>query len=319
MTSPLQVGALAPLSPPGWVHAGRQLVAGLELAVRDVNAAGGVDGRPLELLIRDTAASPDRAAAAVDELADLGVAAVVGEYHSVAAQAAAARAVVRRLPFLCSSAVIDALTETPTDLVARIAPPQSRGWAVYADYLRGLGHTHITVITQPSVYWAAGTRILRDHLKVTELPPESVDQLETTAVLLLTGHPEPALTLAHTIRAHHPGILIGAPAGQPELPEWSTLPAIPFLRYLPAALTPLGTHVEAALHSPSFVAFEGYDTILTLTAFLRGNPWPAITLEGTRARITFTESTVWQWPTPPIQIADRDPADPTTVRVLHTG
>ena len=40
-----RIGALAPLTTPGWVEAGRHLLAGLELAVEHVNAAGG---RPLE-------------------------------------------------------------------------------------------------------------------------------------------------------------------------------------------------------------------------------------------------------------------------------
>src|SRR3954469_13659681 len=132
---PVRIGALVPLSPPGWVEAGRHLLAGLELGVREVNAAGGIGGRPLELLVRDTAADPRRAAAAVDELAQLGVAAVAGEFHSVVARAAAARADAVGLPFLCSSAVIDALTERPTRWVARIAPTQSRGWRAYTDFL----------------------------------------------------------------------------------------------------------------------------------------------------------------------------------------
>ncbi|MFC7641131.1 ABC transporter substrate-binding protein [Streptosporangium lutulentum] len=76
--SSVQIGALVPLTRPGWVDAGRHLLAGLELAVRDVNDAGGIAGRPLELVVRDTAADPQRAAAAVDELARLGVAAVAG-------------------------------------------------------------------------------------------------------------------------------------------------------------------------------------------------------------------------------------------------
>ena len=98
--SAVQIGALVPLTRPGWVDAGRHLLAGLELAVRDVNEAGGITGRPLELVIRDTAADPRRAAAAVDELSGLGVAALAGEYHSVVARAAAARADALGLPFL---------------------------------------------------------------------------------------------------------------------------------------------------------------------------------------------------------------------------
>ena len=77
--SAIHIGVLVPLTRPGWVEAGRHLLAGVELAVRDVNDAGGIVGRPLELVVRDTAADPQRATAAVDELAGLGVAALVGE------------------------------------------------------------------------------------------------------------------------------------------------------------------------------------------------------------------------------------------------
>ncbi|MGI5290177.1 ABC transporter substrate-binding protein [Nonomuraea polychroma] len=122
--SSVRIGALVPLTRPGWVEAGRHLLAGLELAVRDVNDAGGIVGRPLELVVRDTAADPQKATAAVDELARLGVAALAGEYHSVVARAAAARADALGLPFLCSSAVLDALTEQPTQWV-RASPRRS--------------------------------------------------------------------------------------------------------------------------------------------------------------------------------------------------
>src|SRR5215510_11092306 len=133
--SAVRIGALIPLTRPGWVEAGQHLLAGLELAVCEVNEAGGIAGRPLELVVRDTAADPHRAAVAVDELARLGVAALAGEYHSVVARAAAARADTLGLPFLCSSAVLDALTEQPTKWVARLAPAQSHGWQIYANFL----------------------------------------------------------------------------------------------------------------------------------------------------------------------------------------
>src|SRR5690242_902958 len=154
--SSVRIGALVPLTRPGWAEAGRHLLAGLELAVREVNDAGGIVGRPLELVVRDTAADPHRAVAAVAELARLGVAALAGEYHSVVARAVAARADALGLPFLCSSAVLDVLTEQPTEWVARLAPAQSHGWQIYADFLLGAGHSRIAVAAEPSVYWAAG-------------------------------------------------------------------------------------------------------------------------------------------------------------------
>ncbi|WP_031026056.1 ABC transporter substrate-binding protein [Streptomyces sp. NRRL WC-3725] len=359
----LRIGALVPLTRPGWVEAGRHLLAGLELAVRDVNEAGGIVGRPLELVVRDTAADPRRAAAAVDELARLGVAAVAGEYHSVVAREAAARADALGLPFLCSSAVLDALTERPTEWVARLAPPQSRGWRIYADFLLGAGHSRIAVATEPSVYWASGARVLRDHLApyggtVIELdmraltPTDVCDDLfdyRATALLLLVGHPEPAVPIVRSVRRDErlAEIMIGAPAGQPEFAGWATSlgddgTGIPFLRYLPERLTPLGARVDTALRerlteAPSFVAFEGYDTVAVLADVLRSHgadgthgagrariadSWPRVAVEGTRGPIQFSRMpgiSVWQWGGAPIQVVDRDPAHPDRLRILHTG
>ncbi len=350
--STVRIGALVPLTRPGWVEAGRHLLAGLELAVRDVNDAGGIAGSPLELVVRDTAADPARAAAAVDELAGLGVAALAGEYHSVVARAAAARADALGLPFLCSSAVLDALTEQPTDWVARLAPAQSHGWRIYADFLLGAGHRRIAVAAEPSVYWASGARILRDHLAprggtVVELDPTDVcDALadeRATALLLLVGHPEPAVSIVRSVRRDPrlAEILIGAPAGQPEFAGWVTSlggdgAAIPFLRYLPERLSPLGARVATDLReqvgeAPSFVSFEGYDTIAVLADVLRAQGtdrariaegWPHVAVEGTRGRIRFSRTPgigVWQWAWPPIQVVDRDPADLERFRILRAG
>jgi ABC-type branched-subunit amino acid transport system substrate-binding protein len=353
----VRIGALAPLTRPGWAEAGQHLLAGLRLAARDVNDAGGIAGRPLELVVRDTAADPHRAAAAVDDLARLGVAALAGEYHSVAARAAAARAEALGLPFLCSSAVLDALTEQPAHGVARLAPAQSRGWPVYADFLLSAGHRRVAAAAEPSAYWAAGTRILQDclaprggtliALDLRSLDPAAVcDELaaqRATAVLLLAGYPEPAVSIVRSVRRDQrlAEVMIGAPAGQPEFAEWVTLlgrdgAAIPFLRYLPERLGPHGARVETALRealagAPSFVAFEGYDTIAVLAEILRSHgadrariagSWPRVAVEGTRGRIQFSRTpgtTVWQWAQAPVQVADRDPAQPDRFRIRHAS
>ncbi|RSS58790.1 ABC transporter substrate-binding protein [Streptomyces sp. WAC01280] len=353
----VRVGALVPLTRPGWTEAGRHLLAGLSLAVAEVNGAGGIGGRPLELVVRDTAADPERAAAAVDELAGLGVAAVVGEYHSVVARSAAARADALGVPYLCSSAVLDALTEQPTEWVARLAPAQSHGWRIYADFLLAQGRNRIAVATQPSVYWASGTRILRDHLAArggtvveldaNELGPEALcDALVdhgATALLLLVGQPEPAAPIVRAVRSDRrlAELLVGAPAGQPEFAEWDALlgeagAGIPFLRYLPEDLGPLGERVGKELReqlgaAPSFVAFEGWDTVTVLAEVLRSHgtdraaiagAWPHVAVEGTRGTIRFSRTPgigVLQWAWPPVQVVDRDPAESDRFRILHTG
>jgi ABC-type branched-subunit amino acid transport system substrate-binding protein len=352
----IRVGALVPLSRPGWAEAGRHLLAGFELAAGEVNDAGGILGRPLELVVRDTAGDPHRAAAAVDELGRLGVAALAGEYHSVVARTAAARADALGIPFLCSSAVLDALVEEPTEWVARLAPAQSHCWQIYANFLLAAGHRRIAVAIEPSVYWASGTRILRDYLAprgctVIELDMRALDPEAVcdgivdngaTAVLLLLGYPEPAASVVRSVRRDErlAEVMIGAPAGQPEFAEWSAVlgedgVAIPFLRYMPERLSPLGQRVERALHerqaeAPSFVAFEGYDTVAVLADLLRSHgadrppvagAWPRVALEGTRGQIRFSRIpgiSVWQWAWPPIQVVALDPGS-GRLRVLHSA
>ena len=225
-------------------------------------------------MVRDTAADPQQAAAAVDELARLGVAALAGEYHSVVARAAAARADALGLPFLCSSAVLDALTDEPTDWVARLAPPQSRGWRIYADFLLERG-------AQPHRRGRRAERLLGGRDPHPARPPSTRWHVELDAVrggvrcssstaarprcCCWSALPEPAASIVAAVRRDPrlADILIGAPAGQPEFAGWRG--GIPFLRYLPERLSPLGEsrRVRDRLGgAPSFVAFEGYDTIL---------------------------------------------------------
>jgi hypothetical protein len=103
------------------VEAGRQLLTGFELAVGEVSTDGGIDGRATELVAGDTAGDASAAVAAVEELASLDVVAVAGKYHSAVAGGAAQRADALGTPFLRSSAVLDALTEQPSNWVDRLA------------------------------------------------------------------------------------------------------------------------------------------------------------------------------------------------------
>ena len=282
----------------------------------------------------------------------LGVAALAGEYHSVVARAAAARADALGLPFLCSSAVLDALTEQPTDWVARLAPPQSHGWRIYADFLLGAGHRRIAVAAEPSVYWASGTRILRDHLAarggsvieldMRALPPRpcatSSSTTRATALLLLVGHPEPAVSIVKSVRRDPrlAEIMIGAPAGQPEFAEWARLlgddgAAIPFLRYLPERLsrtrcTSRDGPPRAAGRSALLRRLRGLRhgrrprrCAAFCTARDPGRASRSKAPAGRSSSPACRASASGNGPRTPIQVVDRDPAEPDRFRILHAG
>jgi hypothetical protein len=213
------------------------------------------------------------------------------------------------------------------------------------------------VATQPSVYWASGARLLRNHvaprggtvieLDANALTPGALCDLlaehGATALLLLVGHPTPAAPIVRAVRGDRrlAEILIGAPAGQPELTEWTEElgdlgAGIPFLRYLPERPGPLGERVRKDLRerlgeTPSFVALEGWDSVTVLAEVLRSRgtdraaiaeSWPRVAVEGTRGLIRFSRTpgiTVWQWAEAPIQVVHRDPTEPDHFAILHTG
>ena len=64
----IRIGGLAPLSSPGSYQQGPELVLGLQWAVDDVNAAGGVLGKQVELIVEDTQGRPPTGATVVEKL-----------------------------------------------------------------------------------------------------------------------------------------------------------------------------------------------------------------------------------------------------------
>jgi branched-chain amino acid transport system substrate-binding protein len=79
--SPILVGVAGPMS--GELSRfGNQMRQGVERAIADINARGGLLGRPLELRVQDDHCDPDRAGDFARELVGTGVVLVVGHFCS---------------------------------------------------------------------------------------------------------------------------------------------------------------------------------------------------------------------------------------------
>ena len=80
---PIKIGALAPLSAPGAVVGGEAMREAMLIAAEELNARGGIMGRPVELIIVDTEGLPERGTAVVERLINQdGVVGIGGGYHS---------------------------------------------------------------------------------------------------------------------------------------------------------------------------------------------------------------------------------------------
>ena len=133
---PIKIGAVLPLS--GGVELyGRQAKLGLDLAAKEINAGGGVLGRPVEVIYEDDKTDPAAAADATHKLIERdGVLAVVGPITSRNLDAIAPAAESLKTPLLyatnyeggkCSRYVF-AFSTVPNQELAQLLPYMSRNF-----------------------------------------------------------------------------------------------------------------------------------------------------------------------------------------------
>lgn len=139
------IGGIGPLSEPGAVAGGIDMKWAMELAVSDVNEAGGVLDRTVELTFEDTQNTPEVAASIAKKLVEEDkVVAVVGEYHSGAALAAIPVYSAVGMPVVFAETWNDGITGGDPDdanlpaqppTIFRIAPTSSYFSAFNVDWL----------------------------------------------------------------------------------------------------------------------------------------------------------------------------------------
>ncbi len=143
----IKIGALAPLSAPGSVTGGEAMKAAFEIALEEINEAGGVLGKPVELILVDTAGQPEQGVAAMEKLINEDkVVAVVGEYHSAVGLAVKEVARQYHIPVVFAETWNDDITASMYPEVFRIAPLSSEVAAVDAKFIASLGGIEKVVI-----------------------------------------------------------------------------------------------------------------------------------------------------------------------------
>lgn len=119
---------------------------GAMLAVEEVNAAGGIQGRPVELLVRDDEQNPETARRVVGELHAQKVAAIVGPMTSGMAMAVVPLANAAKIPFVSPTVTTADLTGLD-DYFLRIISSTAEYAAKSAHYqYHALGRRRIALI-----------------------------------------------------------------------------------------------------------------------------------------------------------------------------
>jgi branched-chain amino acid transport system substrate-binding protein len=113
-----------------------------DLALEEINKAGGVKGKKLEFLVEDDTGKPDVGRSAAEKLITKDkVVMLGGGYSSSVTAAVAGVAQQNRLPFLINTGSADDITEKRWDYIFRLNPPAS-------EYSSGV-ETFLTEVVKP--------------------------------------------------------------------------------------------------------------------------------------------------------------------------
>lgn len=202
----LRIGTLFPMSG-DIAFIGPGMVAAVEIAVRDINAAGGVLGAPVEVLSRDSGdASEQKLEAAFAELVERGIDVVIGPATSALAERLLPLAAEAGVVVISPAATYPLAREAggPSMLVRTIPAYEQQASAIVRA-LAEEGEESVSLITMGDALGFAVELAVRAAVEEEGMRLESIEQLdaatnadrlafsvaggEPDAVILATGTP----------------------------------------------------------------------------------------------------------------------------------
>lgn len=181
--SPIKVGVVLPLT-------GEQAKFGeieknsLLMGLDEINKAGGVNGRMIELLIEDDTGKPDVGRSAVEKLISQDkVVALTGGYSSSVTYAVCAVAQQRKIPFLVCTGSADKITEQGWDYVFRIAPPVSEYPKALNSFLAEIVKPQsVAILHENSLFGQSGAKEFAEQCEKSGIKVLIKDGYESGAV-----------------------------------------------------------------------------------------------------------------------------------------
>jgi branched-chain amino acid transport system substrate-binding protein len=163
---PARVGAVVSRTGPASSY-GDQVVKGFDLAVEQINAAGGVRGRKLELVYRDDSTNPEIGLAALRQLVEHErVTAVLGAVSSAVTLRLAPYCEQHRIVLISPSASAPLLTEAG-EYIFRTYPSDVLEGASMADFARDLGLDRVAVLAVDNAYGESLARVFSERLRAS--------------------------------------------------------------------------------------------------------------------------------------------------------
>ncbi len=138
------------------------------MAVDEINAAGGVKGKKIDLIIEDTTGKPDVGRSAIEKLITQDKVVIVGGgYSSSVTWATIAVAQKQRVPFLVNTGSADKITEQGWEYIFRLNPPVSEYPSALASFLKTVAKDvkRVAILHENSLFGQSGSKKFEKQCK----------------------------------------------------------------------------------------------------------------------------------------------------------
>lgn len=191
----VKIGVLLPLSGSTAYYGDVQL-DGIEFCADYVNRNGGIKsmgGAQIELVVQDSASSPETGISAFETLVEAGVSAIVGPYNSTVAAATAPLAIQHEVPYVIINATAENFMGSPNKYVYRTNTGSADGDLIYSLAIEHLNNVRpdnptdkVAILydsgdwgTAASNTWAASAEDMGYTVVLNEAVSESTTDLST--------------------------------------------------------------------------------------------------------------------------------------------
>jgi branched-chain amino acid transport system substrate-binding protein len=173
---PVTIGWVGPLSPPGGYAEGTNMKNAAEIAATEINAQGGLLGRPVEIIYADTRGMPAEGRTAAERLVQQNkVVAVFGEFHSPVALAEMEVFHKYGTPFMACDVWSDQITAKGYPEVFRNAPAVSLIDVTIGQWIAAAGFKNVAIIAEKNDVGLAARTLVQQELTKAGIKFDSVD------------------------------------------------------------------------------------------------------------------------------------------------
>jgi branched-chain amino acid transport system substrate-binding protein len=168
---PIRVGVMGPTTGP-WAAEGQDMLRVVTIMADEINLAGGINGRRIEIVPADDGGTPKTAALAAQQLVSQGIVAVIGSYGSNVTEASQDIYFEADIVHIATGSTAVRLSEKGFPLFFRTCPRDDEQGRDLAQHIKNLGFTRAAVLHDNTTYskgLADETRAHFEGLGVTEV------------------------------------------------------------------------------------------------------------------------------------------------------